>query len=62
MDPALGVPGVSNGAPGSIKHAIWGLVHWYCPQNEEDLKYSQKTRVFFYIFFNSDGFLKFVTF
>ena len=32
------------------------------PQNEEDSKYSQKTRVSFTFFFNFDGFLKFVPF
>ena len=26
MDPPPGVPGVSKDAPGSTKHAIWGLV------------------------------------
>ena len=50
MDPSPGVPGVSKDAPGSTKHAIWGLVRKYCPQIEEYLKYYKKTGFFWHFF------------
>jgi hypothetical protein len=62
MDLTPGVPGVSEVAPGATKPTIWGLVRYNCPKNEEDLKYSQKTRVVYVCFLNFDGSLKFVPF
>ena len=51
MDPPSGVPELLQDAPGSTKHAIWGLVRKYCPQIEEYSKYSKKKQVFFWHFF-----------